>query len=155
LDTRVYEVEFPDGRISQYTANIIAENMLTQCDENGNQFLLMDELIDHTSDATAVQHADRYVIRNGRQYLRKTTTGWKLCVRWKDGTTSWEKLSDLKESYPIEVAEYSIANNIEKEPAFAWWAPYVLKKRDRIISAVNKRYHKRTHKYGLKLPKNI
>ena len=27
LDTRTYEVEFPDGRIAKYSANIIAENM--------------------------------------------------------------------------------------------------------------------------------
>jgi hypothetical protein len=23
------------------------------------------------------------------------TKGWKLCVKWKDGTTSWERLADL------------------------------------------------------------
>jgi hypothetical protein len=28
------------------------------------------------------------------------TKGWKLCVKWKDSTTSWEQLADLKESYP-------------------------------------------------------
>jgi hypothetical protein len=30
----------------------------------------------------------------------------------------------------------------------------VLQKRTRIISAVTKRYHKRTHKFGIEVPKN-
>jgi hypothetical protein len=33
LDTRTYEIEFPGGRSDEYTANIIAENMYAQCDE--------------------------------------------------------------------------------------------------------------------------
>jgi hypothetical protein len=39
-------------------------------------------------------------------------------------------------------------------PDFLWWDPYVLKKRTRIISAVTKRYHKRTHKFGIEVPKS-
>jgi hypothetical protein len=37
---------------------------------------------------------------------------------------SWERLMDLKESNPIEVAEYAIWRGIDNEPAFAWWVPY-------------------------------
>jgi hypothetical protein len=39
-------------------------------------------------------------------------------------------------------------------PAFLWWAPHVLKKRSIIISAVSKCYHKRTHKFGIEVPKS-
>ena len=35
------------------------------------------------------------------------------------------------------------------------WVPYTLKKRDRIIAAVNKRYLKRTHKFGIEVPKTV
>jgi hypothetical protein len=35
-----------------------------------------------------------------------------------------------------------------------WWAPHVLKKCSRIISDVTKRYHKRTHKFGIEVPKS-
>ena len=31
LDTRVYEVVFPDGEVTEYGANVIAENMWAQC----------------------------------------------------------------------------------------------------------------------------
>jgi hypothetical protein len=41
---------------------------------------------------------------------------------------SWVPFKDLKESNPIEEAEYAIANKISEEPAFAWWTRQVLKK---------------------------
>jgi hypothetical protein len=59
-----------------------------------------------------------------------------LYVEWKDGTTSWERLVDLKESNPFEFSEYAVAKNLLDAPDFVWWAPYVLKKRSRIIAAV-------------------
>jgi len=78
-----------------------------------------------------------------------------LNVQWKDGSSDWVPLKDLKESYPIQVAEYAVANKLAEEPAFAWWISDVLRKRDRIISKVKSRYWKRTHKYGIRLPKLV
>jgi hypothetical protein len=76
-----------------------------------------------------------------------------LCVEWKDETTPWERLADLKEINPVEVAEYAATKNLHDESVFAWWVPHVLKKRNIIIAAVTKRYHKRTHKCGIQVPK--
>ena len=45
-----------------------------------------------------------------------------------------------------------MVNGIENEPAFAWWVPFTLNKRDKIISAVNQCVKKRTHKYGIEVP---
>jgi hypothetical protein len=59
-------------------------------------------------------------------------------------------LTDLKESNPVEVAEYYATKSLLNTPAFIWWAPHVLQKRTRIIAAVTKRYHKRTHTLELK-----
>jgi len=53
LDTRSYVVEFPDGYELAYTANIIAQNMYTQCDIHGNQFLLFKVIIDHAFNERA------------------------------------------------------------------------------------------------------
>jgi hypothetical protein len=86
--------------------------------------------------------------------VRKTTKGWHLCVEWKDGTTSWERLADLKESNPVEVDEYAATKSLLNTTAFIWWAPHVLQKRTRSIAAVTKRYHKRTHKFGIEVPKS-
>ena len=67
----------------------------------------------------------------------------------------WERLSTLKESYPIEVAAYANVQGITDEPAFTWWVPHVLKSMDYIVATVNKCYHKQTHKFGFKIPKTI
>ncbi len=82
-----------------------------------------------------------------------------MCCHWKDGSTSWERLADLKESHPIETAEYAVTKGLDHEPAFNWWVPHVLKKRDQIISLVRKwtttRYLKRTHKFGIEVPTTV
>ena len=78
-----------------------------------------------------------------------------MCVLWKDKSTSWVALKDLKEGNPVQVAEFAVTNGIATEPAFAWWVKDALKKRDRIISAVKSRYLKRTHKFGIQLPKTV
>ena len=76
-------------------------------------------------------------------------------MKLKDGTTTWISLKDLKESNPIEAAEYVIARSIQDEPDFAWWVPLTLRKRDRIIASVNFRTRKATHKYGIEIPTSI
>ncbi len=50
---------------------------------------------------------------------------------------SWEKLSDLKESHPLQMAEYAISIGTD-EPGFNWWVPHTLKKSDAIIDLVKK-----------------
>jgi hypothetical protein len=154
LDTRLYTVEFADGAEAKYSANVIAENMWAQCNIDGNQYQLLDAIIDHKKDGHAVHRADSFVIINNRRHMKKTTMGWQLCIQWKDGTTSWERLADLKVINPIEAAEYAVARGIEDKPAFAWWVNFTLKKRERIISVVKKPVLKKTHKFGIRVPKN-
>jgi hypothetical protein len=86
--------------------------------------------------------------------VRKTTKGWHLCVEWKDGTTSWERLADLKERNPVEIAEYAATKSLLNTPDFIWWDPHVLQTRTRIIASVTKRYHKWTHKFGIGVRKS-
>jgi hypothetical protein len=154
LDTRIYEIEFPDGHSDEYTTNVIAENMYAQCDIEGRQYNLMDDIFDHKTDGHAVEPADMYIKHGSNKQVRKTTKGWHLCVAWKYGTTSWDRLVDLKESNTVEIAEYAVANSLLDAPAFVWWDTHVLKKRSRIIAAATKRYHKRTHKFVIEVPKS-
>ena len=37
LDTRMYQVEFAGGKITELTTNVIAESMYTQWDSEGNE----------------------------------------------------------------------------------------------------------------------
>ena len=138
LDTREYEVEFPDGTIDVLTANTIAESLYSQVDQEGNSFAVLSGLVDHRKDGTAVKLDDAKI--PGTNKLRRTTKGWQLLAEWRDGSLDWLPLADLKESYPVQVAEYAVNNKIASEPAFAWWVPHVLKRRDRIIKKVQKRY---------------
>jgi hypothetical protein len=64
-DTRTYEVELEGGELVAYSANLIAENMYAQCDIDGNQYRLMDDLVDHRSNKSAVKFADRFVTIRG------------------------------------------------------------------------------------------
>jgi hypothetical protein len=45
MNSIVYEVEFPDGELKEYAANILAENMLSQVDDEGHNILLMRDII--------------------------------------------------------------------------------------------------------------
>jgi hypothetical protein len=72
----------------------------------------MDDLVNHRSNESAVKFANRFVTIRGRQHMRKTTVGWSLCVLWKNGETSWVSLAELKESNPLEVAEYAVSQGI-------------------------------------------
>jgi hypothetical protein len=156
LDTREYEVEFPDGATDVFTANIIAESMYSQINGEGHLFLLMSEITDHKNNGTAVSKNDGYEVTKSRQQRpRQTTRGWKLLVLLKDGSMSWVPLKDLRESHPIEVAEYALVNKIIEEPAFTWWPKHVLRKRDRIIRKFKSRYWQWTHKYSILVPKSV
>ena len=42
-------------------------------------------------------------------------------MEWKDGSVDGVPLKDLKQSNPVELAEYSVANEISDEPSFNWW----------------------------------
>ena len=138
LNSIMYEVELADGRIKEYGANIIAENMLTQVDSDGFSLALMEGIIDYKrDDLVAIPKTDKYIMTaRGQRRLHKATAGWKLLVKWGDQSESWVKLSKLKESHPVETAEFAKSRGIDNESAFAWWVPHMLKKRNAIISAM-------------------
>jgi hypothetical protein len=156
LDTSVFEVQFPDGTVDRLNANVIAENLLSQVDEQGRQFQVLSEIVEHQKDGTAILPVDGYVwSKYGNKHPKKTTRGWKLLVEWRDGSTSWVPLKDLKASNPVELAEYALANNLADEPAFKWWVPHTIRVRDRIVSKVKSKYWRTTHKFGIRIPKTV
>ena len=81
----------------------------------------MDKISNHKKDATALDKSQgTYYTKTGTLRKKITTKGWQLLVQWKDGTSDWVRLADLKESFPLEVAKYAQTNGIDNEPAFAW-----------------------------------
>jgi hypothetical protein len=99
---------------------VIAENMYAQCDIEGRKYNLMEGIIDQKTDGHAITPTDMYIKHGSNKKLKKTTKGSHLCVDWKDGTTIWERLVYLKESNPVEVAEYAASKSLLDTPAFVW-----------------------------------
>ena len=113
LDTGVYKEQFPDGHTEEYAANIIAESLYSTVDDEGKTYFIMKEIVGHKSTCAALVGDEQFIIsKNGQKKPRKTTQGWKLCIEWKDGSTKWEPLKDLKESNPIEVSEYAVETRL-------------------------------------------
>ena len=140
LNSLMYMCEFPDGTVKEYSANVIASNLFAEADSNGHDSVLLYKIVDHRSTGEAVKIGDKYITsKNGTKRLRQTTAGWDFLVEWTGGTRQWISLKILKESNPVQVAEYAVARNLTEEAAFAWWVHYVLRKRDIIVSAVKSR----------------
>ena len=74
LDTLVYDVELSDSSVQKYAANIIAKNVLAQCDPDGFCTNLMEVILDHKSDGTAVPMSEKYfTTKQGRRKMRQFT----------------------------------------------------------------------------------
>ena len=75
VDLIVYDVEFSDGTIREFdSANLIAENMLTQVDSDGYSLTLMKGIADYQrKEAGAVSKNDGYdvVTKHGQKQLWK------------------------------------------------------------------------------------
>ena len=78
-----------------------------------------------------------------------------MLVQWKDGSTTWNYLKDVEESYPVQLDEYPFENGYPGKPIFAWWVKFVMNKHDRILSKIRSNYWVRNHKYGIRLTKDV
>ncbi|GFH50586.1 hypothetical protein CTEN210_07062 [Chaetoceros tenuissimus] len=78
LDTRVYELEFPDGRIEEYAVNMIAENLFKQADKDGWDSGIIEEFLDIRKDASIAVPKEQgtYFNSAGGERNVVTTKGW-------------------------------------------------------------------------------
>jgi hypothetical protein len=93
--------------------------------------------------------------RSGTKRRKETTKGWETLVQWKNGSTTWVALKDMKDEYPVQLADYATQRRIAGEPAFAWWIQHALNKRNRIIGKLKAKHWARAHKFGAKMPKSV
>ena len=71
----------------KYAANIIAVNLLAQVDPEGFHTNVLEEILYHKRDGTAVPMSGKYFKTNqGRQTQRKTTVLWALQIKGKNGS---------------------------------------------------------------------
>jgi hypothetical protein len=108
--------------------------MFAQVDDEGNRHILFEEIVDHRTDGSEVKQQDAFLTTcNGNKHRRETTKGWEILILWKNGSSTWATLKDMKNSYPVQLTEYAMQRRIAGERAFAWWIQHVLSKRNRII----------------------
>ena len=158
LDTRIYELEFPDGRVEEYSLNVIVENLVAQTDDDGWDTGVFDEIMDfRVDDKVAVPQEKGYITSyNGQRKPVITTKGVDVKIRWKDQSTSWVPLAIIKESHPVQVAEAAYAHSLNKLPAFNWWVHRVLKNRDYLISKLKSHVvRKGRMKFGIEIPGTV
>ena len=61
LDTIVYEVEYLDGNKASLSANTIAANIFSQVDEEGDIFVMFDEIVHHRVVGKETMHQYAFV----------------------------------------------------------------------------------------------
>ena len=59
LDTTLYQVEFTGGDITELTINVIAESLYIQCDADGNEYSLLDLLVDYQQEDKVISFMDQ------------------------------------------------------------------------------------------------
>ncbi len=55
LNTRCYEVQFPDGEVTELMANAITESMYAQCDQDGNNAMIFYQMVDFQKNKSALR----------------------------------------------------------------------------------------------------
>ena len=78
LDTRIYEVEFADGGLREYSTNMIAGFLYSSCDEEGNRYSLLQGIVNHRTTEEAVNLADGFCEVNGVCRQKIMMAGWEL-----------------------------------------------------------------------------
>ena len=106
LDSQMYEVEYEDGHKVAMAANVIVSNLFAQFDQDRQRFVLFEEIIDWRTDGSQIKPEDAFIhISNGIKRRRETTKGWEVCIQWKDGSSTWNQVKDVKEAYPVHLTE--------------------------------------------------
>jgi hypothetical protein len=114
LNNIVYLAEFPDGSISECAANIIAESIYNQVNDDGYDSTLFHSIIGHEYEPLTIDNS----ITN-ENLVSKSTEGWEICLQWTDGSTSWQPMIDVKNSFPVQLADYALCSKLQEEAGFS------------------------------------
>ena len=99
LNTRKYLVRFKSGEEDEFMANAVAENIYSQCDPQGRQFQMMEDIIEWRTNADALtDNEESTFLLNGIWHPITTTKEWSFLVQWNRGEATWVPLKDLKKS---------------------------------------------------------
>ena len=66
-------------------------------------------------------------MNNGFKKHKKMQHGLEVCVQLKYGSTDWAVMGDIQYFFPVELIDYVIIENLQKELDFALWLTYTEK----------------------------
>lgn len=96
--------------------------------EEVHRHLLLQEISNHRNISEYVSTQESTFEYKGKRHQIQTNKGWEFYVTWKDGSTNWISLKELKEYSPMELARYVDEQRQIGEAAFIWWVKDVIKK---------------------------
>jgi len=102
-----------------------------QTNDDGYDEVLFNEVIGHRKNDEALPAEASTV----DAVPRRTTKGWDICIKWKDESSSWHPLCEIKNSFPIHLAKYALKYELQDEPAFKWWVKEALKRHKYMLKA--------------------
>ena len=129
--------------------------MYDSCDESGNEYLMMDSIVDHRKSDRALSVSSQKMVHRGWSFMWRSKVGCQICAQWRDESTSCQALKDLMEYHSLETKEYAVDQEIYHKTALNWVGKAVLRRRLRIISFVKKtnaQYVKKTHTFFIQVP---
>ena len=89
LDSRMYEVDYKGGHKVAMASKSIASNTFAQVVQDGQRFVLFDEIIDWRTDGSHIKSEDAFIhISNGNKRRRAIIKGWGVCTQCKYGSSS-------------------------------------------------------------------
>ena len=102
LDIREYCVDFDDGEVIELTENGISDFMYAACNESGNEYLMIDSIVNYHKSNKAISVSSQKVVHRDQSFMCRSTVGWQICIQWKEGSTAWQDIKDMKESHPVD-----------------------------------------------------
>ena len=73
----MYEVDYEYGHKVAMAANAIASNLFAKVEQDGQRFVLFDEIIDWRTDGSQIKLEDAFIhISNGNKISHETTKGY-------------------------------------------------------------------------------
>jgi hypothetical protein len=105
-------LEFTDCSTAHSNSTLIAKKLYSIIDEPGTVHTMFKSIIDHHFPIK------QKVSFEGELVARSFIKDGELQIQWANDTTTWLPIGHLKNSNPIEVAEYIVANQNADEPKF-------------------------------------
>ena len=119
LDSRIYNVQFPDGHYEQYTTNLLAEALFGSFDDDSYDTGFISEINGHRSDVTAIRKLnDFYLSKNDNRCPKVTTKGWEIQITLKDNSKTWIPIVLAKNSCPTFLQNTQRMRRFIQNPRF-------------------------------------